>query len=190
MRDVEPCPVGQVLPDLFPEQKTAPEVGQVVFEGNVVAGEAVAGEVGEVLKEQVREDLEHRKAPKRPDGAPRQLGVAQTAPGAEHFQEDPARLFVAPVACARCEVELREDLDVCTEPRGEDADEVRCFQLYAAAPEAEHRTVVAVLVLLVASREGLEALPIPLAESEFVAVELLVFAKRDQLGHQSCFGSS
>ena len=57
-----------------------------------------------------------------------------------------------------------------------------CLELLGAGSEGEDRAVVAVLVLLILPREGLETPPLVLVELELFAGEGLVLADRDDSG--------
>lgn len=134
--------------------------------------------MGQIVQEQEDEGFQHRESLQTADAARRQFGVPEAAPSAQHLQEDPARLLVGMgVAGAGGEVDLGQDLDRPAAPCREDPDVVRCAEFPTGSVEAEHRAVVAVSVLLVGPREGDQAVPFSVVESELLAVDLVVLAE-------------
>ena len=167
--DVEPGAVGQILSYMRREQDPPSQAREILLLRAIGSGEAALGQQDDARQEHVDERLEHVDAADRPDAGTIELRFTETAPIAQHGQEDPASvLFLTCHGAGRGvpvvrEVELRQDLDQGPAARFDDPDVVLCVE--ATVAEREDRAVLSPLVGRLSECESLQVTLFVLTQS-------------------------
>ena len=88
--------IGRIFPDVLGKQNAPAEAGQVILNRLIVAGKTALCEHNEVVQEEMKKHLQHIETLHGIDLAFVEYSQRlETAPGAQHFEENPFGIFIA-----------------------------------------------------------------------------------------------